>query len=334
MEARGLYVIAAIAVGLGTLGFAGYRHFQSQDHSNKGELIQVDGALSSTVSGAATSDDRMDLPEDRGIGVGEGIPNSGAGATGTPGGQGMPPSTEGRMGRRADGPVGEMGSGRERPNRPNMGGGGSAPVVSGNALDILGMGGMLIKDEKVMEELKLTATQKKQIEDATKMPERSEGAAGQEGMQGMVQEMQRRSAELGPKLSTILTAQQKKRYEELIFQQFGPALMLNPGFEERFGLSEAEKTKMTEMTAAFAQEQMQKFQGGGNGGQRGGMPNLAEVMKGKADLDKKIISSLDADSQAKWKSATGKEFKFANPMAGLGGLMSGMGAAGGRRGRN
>lgn len=342
MENRGIYAIVGVVVGAGLLGYAGYRNFDIQARESKKELVMTNSTIGERTQNAPTGDDLASgLPNDAGVGVGETpgnieAPLGGMSAPNRPfmgGGGGM---------RRGGGSVapGETSSvpaqqqrgGGETPARPRPQGGGEAQM---GEVDILGMGGMILNDPKVATELKLSDAQKKQITDAMKPPAAS--GNGGEGLEGVARGMRRASAELGPKLRTILNAQQVKRYEELVFQQIGPASMMGDNFKTRFAISDAESEKMQKMAEAFGQEMMASLQSGGQGGGQGGgrqMPDLSKIMKAKADFDKKLVAALDADSQAKWKSATGKPFTFSNPMAAFGGMMGGMGGMGGGMGRS
>lgn len=342
MATKGIYIASGIAIAVAMLGFAGYKSMESRK-SNDDQQLLVTGSGGELATNSGNPVDQA-LPSGNSIGDGNmgggpgNQPDTGSAMNGfrrggSPGSnpdidiQTNPNRGSGGMGRNSG--QGSNGQTRVNPVNPNRGtnpGGGNPGSTPGGSnpggaprgeMDFFGTGVMILTDAKVQSELRLSAPQKAAIKQVMEPP-KIDNSNGDMGAQ--VQNYMSRASEQGSKVKAILDDNQEKRYMQLVHQVMGPVMMMNGTAKDKFSISEEETKKIGAVMQTFSAE----FQKSMSGGQ---MPNMEAIAKVKGEMDKKIIASLDADSQGKWKAATGAPFTFSTPL-GMGGMMGGMGGRG------
>ena len=178
-----------------------------------------------------------------------------------------------------------------------------------------GMGGgglgMLIQNEGVQKELKLSSDQ---VEKATaavqKVREKHQDElAGLRDLQGderrekMVSLNKTISSEQEKSLAGILTPDQIKRLKQIEIQAQGAQAFTDPEVEKQLNLTGDQKEKIKTIAADAQAEMRELFQGGGGGGDR------AEMQKKRAALSKatmeRISAVLTSAQKDTWKEMTG-----------------------------
>lgn len=174
--------------------------------------------------------------------------------------------------------------------------------------------GMLIQNEGVQKELKLSGDQ---VEKATaavqKVQEKyRDQFAGLQDLQG--EERREKMASIGKSMASeqekaldgILSADQVKRLKQIQLQSRGAQAFSDPEVEGKLKLTADQKEKIKTI-ADDARAEMRDLRQGGGGGDR------AEMQKKVAALNKttmeKISAVLHADQKATWKEMTGAQFE-------------------------
>ena len=205
-----------------------------------------------------------------------------------------------------------------------------------------GMGGagvaMLLGNEGVQKELKLTDEQKtkvKEFADAqqAKMAE-LRGGGGQPDPEKMA-EARKAATEAGDKfVKDTLNADQQKRIKQIQhqaqLQMAGPSALTGDDVAKALSLTDDQKDKIKTLG-----DEMRKDRQELQGDLRGGGDAAAEAMKKMASITKeytaKATDVLTADQKKMWKDMTGEPFELKLPPQGGRG---GRGGAGGRGGNN
>src|SRR5262249_26300896 len=149
----------------------------------------------------------------------------------------------------------------------------------------------------------------------------------------MEQQRLERAREERARLSEILLPQQIKRLTEIYVQQVGVSALQDEEIAKELGISDSQKAKLTEVTAAnreaLGAQMRELFQGGGGGGDRDA--NRAKIDELRKAGDAKVLAVLSTDQQKKFEEMKGKPFAMPEG-AGRGGP-GGPGGPGGNRGR-
>lgn len=174
-------------------------------------------------------------------------------------------------------------------------------------------GPQILARQDVQAELKLTDSQKSQIQ-ALLEANRPQGGfgggrGGGGGGQGFDPEALRAQRErMEAEVQKILTPEQYKRYRELNLQLQGPRALGQPEVAKEVGLSEAQQNQIRQLIQAEQETMRSMFQGGGGGGDFQAMREQMQAMR--AETDRKILAVLNAEQKAKWESMLGKKFEF------------------------
>jgi hypothetical protein len=171
--------------------------------------------------------------------------------------------------------------------------------------------GMLIRNETVQKELKLSSDQvEKATEAVQKVQEKHQDEfAGLRDLQGderrekMTTLTKTVSMEQEKALDGILNPDQIKRLKQIELQQRGAQAFTDPEVESKLKLTADQKEKIKTIEADAQAERRELFQGGGGGGDR------AEMQKKMAAFNKatmeRISAVLTSDQKATWKEMTG-----------------------------
>jgi hypothetical protein len=124
-----------------------------------------------------------------------------------------------------------------------------------------------------------------------------------------------------------LTAAQKQRVKELSLQMQGTAAITTDAVAQELGISDSQKTKITEIRGTIREKMRGLF---GGGGQR---PDFAEIQKKMAEIragiDKDVLAVMTSSQKAKWTKMLGKPADVSKLRPQFGGF----GRRGGNRGK-
>jgi hypothetical protein len=187
----------------------------------------------------------------------------------------------------------------------------------------------LLTDKTVQRELKLTQKQFKRLTDSqTKqqaavrrlMTQAPAGFLGDpDGFRKKVEQLHQDAEKA---VDDVLTAEQRKRLDELSLQQRGGQALADPAVADALKLTDEQRTKIqTIQTDAARQMQQlaaQAMQGFLNTG-----PNVAALQKSSQELNKKMadlqqeagkqmLDVLTAEQKSKWHDMQGKPFRSSN----------------------
>lgn len=114
-------------------------------------------------------------------------------------------------------------------------------------------------------------------------------------------------------LSKLLSADQMKRFKQLMWQQQGPAAVLQPEVGDAIGLSAEERaelqTKVDELNSANREKMQQLFQDGDR-------DQIQKVMEeNRKALEELVMNALDDDEKSKFEALKGPAFTFPAPQA-------------------
>src|SRR5262245_5462302 len=226
---------------------------------------------------------------------------------------------------------------------------GLALLLAGPALSQRGQGGgggrggfgggpvMLIQNQSVQKELKLTDDQVQKIKDTTQSINEKfrDERAGLRNLQG--DERREKGQELGKKIAAetnqalagILKPEQSKRLKEITLQRDGPRAFNTEEVQKSLKLTDEQKDKIKTINEDAAKDMREIFpQGGRRGAGGGGVADanaFKESMNKMAAINKetmdKISSVLTDDQKKAWKEMTGAPFeiKFEPPQGRRGG---------------
>jgi Spy/CpxP family protein refolding chaperone len=185
--------------------------------------------------------------------------------------------------------------------RPGRGGGFGG--FGGPGANSLG----LLAQQSVQDELKLSDEQKKQVAEHV---EKQRAAMGE--LQGLERaerqtKMQERIKANDAAVSTILNADQAKRFKQISLQQRGPLAFADPEVATALGFTSEQKDKIKAVQDSAQSELRGLFQGGAGGGDREEARKKMDALR--TSSNEKLQSLLTPEQQEKWKSLTGDPFK-------------------------
>lgn len=114
-------------------------------------------------------------------------------------------------------------------------------------------------------------------------------------------------------LAKIISADQMKRFKQLLLQQQGLSAVTRKEVAEAIGLKEdaraALKKTLDEMSAAAREKMQELFQSGDR-------DEIQKIMaENRKKVDDTVLEALDDSQEAKFKELKGPEFKFPEPQA-------------------
>lgn len=198
------------------------------------------------------------------------------------------------------------------------GAGGGGRRFQGPGRGMFGGGFNMLRSADVQKELKMTQPQIEKVDAKGQelmqaMRDAFQGGGGQpspeerQAAMKKVQEMQAKA------VADILDTTQQKRFKQLeLQQQGGSALLNNKEVAEALKITDEQKTKLEQIQ----QQGMQELQALPRPDFSGGQPDPAEMQKFMAKMTEarkaindKMLATLTAAQQAKWKELTGEPFK-------------------------
>jgi hypothetical protein len=169
-----------------------------------------------------------------------------------------------------------------------------------------GEGLMLVGQESVQQELKLSEEQVKKVDEY--LAKQRETFSGLRDLSR--EERQQKLAELGKAgrgtLDAILDETQRTRLRQITLQQRGARAFADPQVAEALGLDDEQKSRLQDL-ADKAREEMRSLFQGAAGGDRTELRKKLEAARAAAS--EKIQGLLTAEQQAKWKELIGEPFK-------------------------
>jgi hypothetical protein len=167
-----------------------------------------------------------------------------------------------------------------------------------------GGGLMLLTQDSVQAELKLSDDQKKQLGD--ELAKQREAFSGLQDLSR--EERQTKFAELQKEgqaaIGKVLNAEQQTRLKQITLQQRGPQALADAEVATAVGLTDEQKQKVEAISQEVRGAMREAFQGGGGGGEA--REKLEALRKSSGE---KIQALLTPEQQAKWKELTGEPFK-------------------------
>jgi Spy/CpxP family protein refolding chaperone len=165
---------------------------------------------------------------------------------------------------------------------------------------------MLLAQESVQKELKLTPDQITKVGDAAKKQQEARLALPRDLAP---EERRKKSEELNKEteksVADILKPDQAKRLKQITLQQAGAAAFAREDVAKELNISAEQKQKLNDIQAAARKERQDLFQGGG-GLNEESRKKMAEITK---NTNEKAMSVLTAEQKTKWNEMTGEPFK-------------------------
>ena len=203
---------------------------------------------------------------------------------------------------------------------------------------------LVVSNKDLQEELKLTDEQKAKLKVlADKQAESFKGGGGfkkgefdKEKFAEVLKERAKLNEEIKKSVEDTLTADQKKRLQQIGRQAQGVRAFTNEEVAADLKLSDDQKTKIKGIVDEYNKDvrEIGGF-GGGKGGFKKGdfdKEKLAENQKKREKLSKAAVADIEdvltADQRKQWKEMTGAPFDTAKLRTGFGGF------GGGFRGKN
>lgn len=192
------------------------------------------------------------------------------------------------------------------------------------------MGGMmggqglsqLVNRTDVQADLKVTADQKKKLEEAqAKAREEMQALRGQGDPQAMREAMEKMRASQDAKLKEILTPEQHKRLKEISIQLQGNRAILDADVQKELGFTADQKSRVQRLQERQMDEMrnlMEDMRGGGGGGDRTAMQQ--QMQKFNENFNTELGKILTPEQATKLKEMGGAPFKATDqPRRGGGG---------------
>jgi hypothetical protein len=165
---------------------------------------------------------------------------------------------------------------------------------------------MLLGQESVQQELKLTADQ------IAKVKEHQQKAAGNfQAFAGLTpEERQKKFQEMAQEnekfLGDVLKPEQKKRLDQIVLQQRGGDALTDPKVQQAVGITDDQKEKIKAIQDDFRKTMGELRQSFGQGGDRQEMAKKMQEMR-TANNDK-LLKLLTDDQKKKFEELTGPKF--------------------------
>ena len=201
-----------------------------------------------------------------------------------------------------------------------------------------GVHGMVLNNKALQDELKVTDEQKeklkavadKQAEQNKKRGEALKEAGGdREKMKDLFAEMQKGNEKLQAEIKTAvdaaLTADQKKRLQQIERQMGGVRALATDELAAELKLTDDQKTKIKGIADEYQKDSRELFGRGGFGGGKGGFDKdkMEENQKKREKLTKAATADVEdvltADQKKQWKEMTGEPFDTTKLFQGFGG---------------
>ena len=197
----------------------------------------------------------------------------------------------------------------------------------------------LLRVEAVQTELEVSPEQKEALE---KLAEQARGERPDFGatrdmseadrtafFEKMRKEGEERTAKMKAQLEEVLLPQQLTRLDEIALQVRGVQALEDPEVAAKLNVTDAQKTKLTEVREGQMEKMRERmremFQGGGG---QGGFDREA-FAKVREEMEKEILTVLDADQQKKFEEMKGEKFEMPEGAFGRGGFGGPGGGPGG-----
>ncbi|MCH8921711.1 MAG: hypothetical protein IIA67_01030 [Planctomycetes bacterium] len=173
-----------------------------------------------------------------------------------------------------------------------------------------GRGGSLIGIEQVRKELKVTDDQKSKLDEIQKK-QRSASRELFSGLRDLPQDERRAKftelRELNKKFTAqtneVLSADQKKRLQEITIQVRGGSALSSGDVAKALGLSDEQKKKLTAVNADYRTKTRELFQGD----REGRREKFSALRKENGE---KLLAVLNADQKEKFEKMQGKKFEL------------------------
>jgi type 1 glutamine amidotransferase len=164
---------------------------------------------------------------------------------------------------------------------------------------------MLVRQETVQKELKLSTDQLKKAEELSeKMREKTQGVlALEEPERG--QKLQALNQENDKALAGILTPEQAKRLKQIVYQQQGTSALATPDVAKALGFSDEQRKRIADISAETGRKARELVQ-------PGAPPDQATRVKMEALRkagSEQILAILTDDQRKAWKDLQGEPFK-------------------------
>lgn len=180
--------------------------------------------------------------------------------------------------------------------------------------------GMLLANKSVQQEIKADDEQTTKLnalaeETRTKMTAIREKLADvpqEERREKMQAEMAPINAEVNKSLTTILKADQVKRFHQIQRQTAGVNAFAQPAVASELKLTDDQKTKIGEINRELMTATREAFTSAGQDNREEAMKKIADLRK---DAMSKALALLTDDQKSAWKGMTGEPFevKFERP---------------------
>jgi Spy/CpxP family protein refolding chaperone len=135
-----------------------------------------------------------------------------------------------------------------------------------------------------------------------------------EDREKLAAQMEKQTAAANAKLAEILKPQQIARIEEISLQVRGSSALADPKVAEKLKLSDEQKAKLKEVTAANMKAMQSQMQELGQGGNREGLREKMQELRKQAQ--EKVLAVLSTEQQAAFEKLKGKAFQMPEPPAG------------------
>lgn len=174
---------------------------------------------------------------------------------------------------------------------------------------------VLLRNQQVQQELKLTDQQKQQLEQL--------GEQWREKMRGLRdlppeerrQKVEGMRAEVEKQLSQILNEQQMKQLKQIALQVEGYAALERPEIADQVGLTKEQRQKIRDILRQAGEKRREAFQQG-RSDRRAAFQRMREIRQW---VDGEIEKLLTAEQKKKWQELVGAPFKFEGGFGGFGG---------------
>jgi hypothetical protein len=164
--------------------------------------------------------------------------------------------------------------------------------------------GVLLRQESVQKELKLSEEQKKKAEElGEQMREKFQEAFGLEGEE-RAKKMRELTAENNKAVAGILKPEQLKRLKQISYQLRGSTAFTDPEVAKALRLTDEQKKDIQKINQDSFAQMREFFQGGPPDEE--GRKKIAEIRK---EASVKAVKVLTDKQRATWKDLQGKPFR-------------------------